>query len=324
MNILSLFDGIGGARIALDRLGIKFEKYFSSEINQPCIQTLNSNYDDIIHLGDIREIKKSDLPSIDLFIGGSPCQDLSNAQIGQGLKGESSGLFYEYVRLLNEVNPKYFVLENVKNKWGNIMSDIVGISHIEINSHYFSAQFRPRYYWTNIAIDVDSLPSQTNPLVLNDIIEDDVDEKYFLPDEKTEEILKSVQNIDRNSTPIKKLFTIPKHIHNDNERQRRVYSIEGKSPTLLARADTTKILINDRIRKITPLECERLQGLPDNYTQICSDTQRYKMIGNGFTIGVIEFILSFINKPPRKRTVSQNADYYLSGKKNQAKQIELL
>ena len=95
-----------------------------------------------------------------------------------------------------------------------------------------------------------------------------------------------------------KLFTVPKTIINDNDRQRRIFSLDGKSPTLLARADTTKILINNRIRKLTPLECERLQGLPDNYTSVISDTQRYKSIGNGFTVPVIEYFLKNTSKPP--------------------------
>ena len=140
MNILSLFDGIGGARLALEKNGVKINNYFSSEIDPFCNQVLNHHYDDIIHLGDIRNIKASDLPEIDLLIGGSPCQDLSIAQKGMGLEGKNSSLFYEFVRILNEVNPKYFLLENVRNNSGKLMSKLVGVDYVEINSRNFSAQ----------------------------------------------------------------------------------------------------------------------------------------------------------------------------------------
>ena len=127
MNILSLFDGISGARIALERLNIPITNYYASEIDKYAIKVSKENYPDIIHLGDIKDVKASDLPKIDLLIGGSPCQDLSNAQKGLGLKGEKSRLFYEYIRLYKELNPKYFLLENVKNKWGDLMSEIIGV-----------------------------------------------------------------------------------------------------------------------------------------------------------------------------------------------------
>ena len=104
-----------------------------------------------------------------------------------------------------------------------------------------------------------------------------------------DQLHKFIPNVKPSKDGLIKAFTLPKEIINDNERQRRIFSIEGKSPTLLARADTTKILINNRVRKLTPLECERLQGLPDNYTSVLSDTQRYKSVGNGFTVPVIEF-----------------------------------
>jgi len=116
MNILSLFDGISGVRIALEKLNIPITNYYASEIDKYAIKVSKENYPDIIHLGDIKDIKAPDLPQIDLLIGGSPCQDLSNAQKGLGLKGEKSRLFYEFVRLYKELNPKYFLLENVKNK----------------------------------------------------------------------------------------------------------------------------------------------------------------------------------------------------------------
>ena len=320
MNVLSLFDGIGGAKIALDSLNIDYKKYFSSEIDKYALKVLDDNYKDIIHLGNISDIKEESLPKIDLLIGGSPCQDLSNAQKGKGLKGKNSILFYEYVRILNQVKPKYFVLENVKNKWGNLMSKIVGVDFIEINSKYFSGQNRPRYYWTNLPIDLNQLPLKPKKTVIRDIIEDNPEEKYFLDDSVSKKIIKQIKYENDNNRAINKIITAEKNLIKDNERQRRIYNINGKSPTLLARSDTPKILINNRIRKLTPLECERLQGLPDYYTSSCSDTQRYKMIGNGFTTGVISFILSYLGKKPIKRNTTYDINSF---KDYNAKQLEI-
>lgn len=310
MNILSLFDGIGGARIALDKSKISFKKYFSSEIDPFAIKVLNDNYSDIIDVGDIRNIKQKNFPKIDLIIGGSPCQDLSNAIKGNGLKGGNSSLFYEFIRVLNDFNPTYFLLENVKNKWADLMSEIVGVDFIEINSQYFSGQFRPRYYWTNIPINLNKIPTKPNDITIKDVLEPKPDEKYFLKNTVSNNIIKSINKNKNYTGSIRKIVTATKDLINDNDRQRRIYDISGKSPTLLARSDTTKILIKNRIRKLTPLECERLQGLPDNYTSSCSDTQRYKMIGNGFTIDVISFILNHLNQKPKKRKTSTNLDNY--------------
>ena len=300
MNVLSLFDGISCARIALDKLDIPITNYYASEIDKYAIKVAKENYPHIIHLGDIRDIKSSDLPKIDLLIGGSPCQDLSNAQNGLGLKGEKSSLFYEYIRLYKELKPKYFLLENVKNKWGHLMSEIVGVDFVEINSSLFSAQSRPRYYWTNI--DFPNIPHKHHEEVLKNIINQEVDEKYYFKKEGLEDFI--YQNITFTKLPSKdgiiKLFDVPKSIINDHERQRRIYSLQSKSPTLLARADTTKILINNRIRKITPLESERLQKIPDNYTSICSDAQRYKMVGNAFNVDTIVHLLKGLNQEPLK------------------------
>jgi DNA-cytosine methyltransferase len=304
MNVLSLFDGISCARIALEKAGIEVSNYYASEIDKYAIQVAKKNFPSTIHLGDIRNISVSNLSKIDLLIGGSPCQDLSQAQKGLGLQGEKSSLFYEYIRLLKELKPTYFLLENVKNKWGNLMSEYVGVNFTEINSGLFSAQSRPRYYWTNI--DFDKFPTEITSLSIKDILEHNADEKYFF--DRTE-IHDFVSQTNQNNKPSKdgliKVFDLPKEVWNDHERQRRVFSIEGKSPTVLARADTTKILIDNKVRKLTPLECERLQGVPDNYTSICSDAQRYKMVGNGFTVNVIEHFLKGINKKPLEITTNR-------------------
>lgn len=322
MNVLSVFDGISCARIALEKLNIPIKNYFASEIDKFAIGVSKKNYPDIIHLGNIENINSSNLPKIDLLIGGSPCQDLSNAKKGLGLEGCKSRLFYEFVRLYKELKPRYFLLENVKNKWGNLMSEILETEFIEINSGFFSAQSRPRYYWTNI--DIPELPKCLHPNVIKDITETNPSEKYFFKNENLNRFVKEHMKTisEKNLTPTKdgliKLFDIPKHILNDNERQRRVYSVKGKSPTILARSDTTKILDGNYVRKLTPLECERLQTIPDNYTEYgiiegklkkISDTQRYKMIGNAFTVDVIAHILKGLEKQPLNSKKRSLFDY---------------
>jgi len=291
MNVLSLFDGLGCARLALNDLGIKVDNYFSSEIDPFCIKVLNSNFDDIIHLGDVRDIDLMKLPKIDLLIGGSPCQDLSNAFKGKGITGDRSNLFNYFVSIKDEINPDYFILENVKNKWIGHMNHEMGVEGQIINSHHFSSQSRPRCYWTNILFEQNE---DILPISIKDILEDNVeDERYFFSKD-VDDYMQSL-NIDQTKfndpKKINVLTLLPRTLIKDNERQRRVYSVGGKCPTLLARSDTPKIYLNRRVRKLTPLECERIQGIPDNYTKYVSNTQRYKMIGNGFSVPTISSLL---------------------------------
>jgi len=143
MNILSLFDGISCGRVALERAGIKVDKYYASEIELKPIEISKKNYPDIIQLGDITQLTKEMVGNIDLILGGSPCQSFSNAGNRAGFNGKS-GLFYEYVRLLKEIKPKYFLLENVKMKqeWQDVISEELGVKPIEINSNLVSGQYR--------------------------------------------------------------------------------------------------------------------------------------------------------------------------------------
>jgi DNA (cytosine-5)-methyltransferase 3A len=151
MNVLSLFDGLSCGQIALNRVGIKYDKYYSSEIDKHAIKVTQHNYPNTIQLGDVTKIKGSDLPKIDLLFGGSPCQSFSSAGTRTGFDGKS-GLFWEYVRVLDEVKPTYFLLENVvmKKEWEKIITDVLGVEPIKINSSLVSAQNRVRLYWTNI------------------------------------------------------------------------------------------------------------------------------------------------------------------------------
>lgn len=173
------------------------------------------------------------------------------------------------------------------------MSEIVGVDYVCINSSLFSAQSRPRHYWTNIKYP--KLPTEESHEVIKNIIDETVDDIFYFDKKGLNSFLKKTDGVKPNKDfGIKKLFTVPKEIINDNERQRRVYSINGKSPTILARADTTKIFYRGKIRKLTPIECERLQSLPDNYTDGVSNTQRYKALGNAFNCAVVKHILKNI------------------------------
>lgn len=298
LNVLSLFDGIGCSRLALKKSpNLKVNKYFYSEVDKNCIKLLKTKYPDDIYVGAVENIDIKKLPKIDLLIGGSPCQDLSNAHKGDGIGGVRSSLFYQFVKIKNKLKPKYFLLENVKNKWSKLMDKEIGVSGIELNSLYLSGQYRPRVYWSNI--EFNEINQDSKNKIIKDYLEKKPDNKYFF--NLNLKKINKTNNQKKLKSGINKIFIIPREQLKDNERQRRVYDINGKSPTLLARSDTPKIFINKRIRKLTPLECERLQGLPDNYTSDFSNTTRYKMIGNGFTVQVIKYILSFIGKKTTKK-----------------------
>jgi len=188
MNILSLFDGMSCGRLALDRLGIKVDKYYASEIDKYAIQVSSANYPDIIQIGDVCDVKGEDYPDIDLVLAGSPCQGFSFAGNQLAFDDPRSALFFEFVRILKEVKPKYFLLENVKMKkeFLDVISEQVGVEPILINSALVSAQNRLRYYWTNI-------PGVEQPedrgMVLKDILETEPDEKYDISEAKVDRVL---------------------------------------------------------------------------------------------------------------------------------------
>lgn len=179
--VLSLFDGMSCGQLALQRAGIEYKEYFASEIDKDAMFIAKKNFPNIKHIGDVTKVKGNDLPKIDLLIGGSPCQDLSKAKTdGQGLNGERSGLFWEFLRILKEVQPTYFLLENVvmQKEWADIITNELGVEPIEINSKLVSAQNRRRMYWTNI-------PNVEQPkdkgVTLGDIIYDDTYKVFTHP-----------------------------------------------------------------------------------------------------------------------------------------------
>ena len=393
MNVLSLFDGMSCGRLALDRAGFPVTNYFASEIDKYAIQVARANYPDTVHLGDVTKIgvrdgqlivppscEWSDSPDyhkIDLLIGGSPCQGFSFAGKQLNFDDERSKLFFEFVRLLRALKPRYFLLENVPMKqiYQDVINEQLGVKPVRINSNIVSAQNRDRLYWTNIPVK--SLP-ENKRIYLKDILQDvsEIGEEHY-------HSMKSVAYMERGNdkwsqagsrradgyeqTPdTEKSFTLTANMHKGvpynyfketrqmsfdfgepetneslvmaghadlkgHDYNRRVYHPDGKAPTLAAASGGNlepKILqvprgknqggikakdgkvptmsgsaweqnnaVTDglRWRKLTPVECERLQTVPDNYTAHVSNTQRYRMLGNGFTIDVICHLLKGIH-----------------------------
>jgi DNA (cytosine-5)-methyltransferase 3A len=368
-------------RIALDRLGIKVDNYYASEIDKYAIQVSQANYPDIIQVGDVTQLDTSTLPKIDLIMGGSPCQGFSVAGKGLAFDDPRSALFFEFVRCVKELKPKYFLLENVnmKKEWLAVITEYMGVEGIKINSALVSAQNRQRWYWTNIP-GIEQ-PEQRG-IVLKDILESDAEEPMysniyggFGENKPREHFNKSVtiransgggaipnvklkdfdKNLARMTTKEGKAYCLTASYqaavpHNSLARSQRLMIPCGKQKTISVDKDKKQLTIKEATkkgyttiedgdcfdmtfpksktrrgrsmkdksncltaanydymryehsdedkevywRKLTPVECERLQTVPDNYTNHVSNTQRYKMLGNGWTIEVICHILKKI------------------------------
>lgn len=372
INVVSFFDGMACGFVALKRDGIKVNKYYAFEIDKYTIKIAQKNHPEIIELGDVNNWKNfQDIETPDLIIAGSPCQGFSVAGKGLNFEDPRSKLFFVFVDALNfwkEKNPSIkFLLENVKMKkeWVEVINQYTGVEPVEINSALVSAQNRKRLYWTNIE---GVTQPEDRGLVLRDILEGGevdrlksycVDANYFKGENEKSYFGKGRRQLVFNS--IKRIGTASDI--NGHDILKRIYSPEGKSPTLdtqtggnrqpkvpvqfyLSEDQLEKIkhqkgaksikrkvgsfeytykegaikfpnplesksqtlvaagqstsrsttIIKDEYhyRKLTPLECERLQTLDDNYTSGVSNTQRYKMVGNGWTVEVIRHIFSFL------------------------------
>jgi DNA (cytosine-5)-methyltransferase 3A len=391
INVLSLFDGMSCGQQALQCAGIEVDNYFASEIDKYAIQVTMANYPNTKQLGSVVNVNGFDLPKIDLLIGGSPCQSFSFAGKRKGMSTKceteiltlehylelkadgyefegQSYLFWEFMRLLNECKPKYFLLENVEmgEKWEKILSKAIGVNGIHINSALVSAQNRKRIYWTNIGMQPGGLfgdlvsiiqKPKDRGILLKDVLENQVSDKYFLSEkmqtwlnkhslkrgsefkkldgEQKSSCLTATAQLKQNlSTDYIVHNTMPRssttgkggtgHLsrtdgksycldtgntnaveiisgtlrtHNDGKGFREV--ISGKGATIPARSredgsGQNIVSISGKIRRLTPLECERLQTVKDNYTNYVSDSQRYKMLGNGWTVDVIAHIFSYL------------------------------
>jgi DNA-cytosine methyltransferase len=344
IKVLSLFDGMSCGQIALDQLGVEVDTYYASEIDKWAMQITQKNYPNTIQVGDVCDLDPKDFQDVDLIMGGSPCQGFSFAGKQLAFDDPRSALFFQFVRLLEGIKPKYFLLENVKMKkeYLQVITDLLGVEPIFINSALVSAQSRQRYYWTNI-------PNIEQPedrgIVLKDILEDDFqadkDKSYCIDanyhKSGSPEYLQRTYKTKAKRQAVFK----PKQVGiatdiNGHDILKRVYSPEGKSPCLNAGGGGNrepKVIRGGAIRgrytdngikqmlelrkddksnsittvqkdsgiveglawrKLTPLECERLQTVPDFFTEGVSNTQRYKMLGNGWTVEVIKHILGYM------------------------------
>lgn len=312
MKILSLFDGMSCGQIALRYLRQKNYTYFASEVDKHAIKITQKNYPETNQIGDVRKVSYKDgvlysekgewdIGPVTYLFAGSPCQNLSvtvinNSKHNKGLEGDKSKLFYEFLRILEETKPKYFVYENVgtmKDKDRDVITELLGVPCLHINSSDFGAQDRSRYYWTNIEVDPvehqedftceDEKFKAKHKWVLKDIMlnAEDIADKYWYDDS----IIHEINLEDRVCAKL----DIKGH-----DILKRVYNPDFKSPTLTAVTGGNhqkKVFQKGRARKLHPIEYERLQGVRDNYTEGVSDTQRWSMLGNGWTVPVIEHIL---------------------------------
>ena len=288
INVLSLFDGISCGHIALDKAGIPINKYYASEIDKYAIKVTNKNYPETINLGDVTTVSgELFTEKIDLLIGGSPCQGFSQAGKMKNFDDPRSKLFWEYVRILQEVKPKYFLLENVvmKQEWQDIISEALGVKPIMIDSSLTSAATRKRLYWTNI-------PGVGQPedlgITFGDIRERDVQEGSIYYTDK------GLDWIRRHEKRTGKTLRI---IGDSDKMQMLEASMYKKysSQRFFGIEDTYGL------RYITVTECERCMNVPDGYTDCCSNTQRYKQLGNGWEVNTITHMFRILKNALEKR-----------------------
>lgn len=331
MNVLSLFDGMSCGQIVLNRTGINVNKYYASELDKYAIKVTQANYPNTIQLGDVCGVDPEKLDKIDLLIGGSPCQGFSFAGKQLAFDDPRSALFFEYVRILErckELNPDVkFLLENVKMKkeYLDIITKILGVEPVLINSALVSAQNRQRYYWTNIG-KIEQ--PKDKGILLADVLEFDVvdrdkshciDANYSKGGNLKSYFEKSRRQLVFKAGAIRGRYIV------DGKRQdhkgwtagktkQRLEVRKDEKTNTLTTVQKDNVVVRDKskcvrssgrgsydrhewdsisnchYRKLTPIECERLQTVPDNYTNHVSNTQRYKMLGNGWTVDVVAHI----------------------------------
>jgi len=295
MNVLSLFDGISCGQLALQRAGVEVENYFASEIDKHAISVTQHHFPNTVQLGSVVGLDTSKLPTIDLLIGGSPCQSFSRSGDNTGFDGKS-GLFWEYVRILNEVKPTYFLLENVvmKKEWENIITEAIGVEPVMIDSKLFSAQKRQRLYWTNIPLDKNIEDKNIHILdILTPTGEEKIINDHILVLDINEEGFKIKNGTKTGYLYAKEGDCVNLEFPKSQNRRGRVSN--GKTNTLNT-ACNYGVVVNGNLRELNITEYERLQTLPDGYTSLASLNQRKNMIGNGWTVDVIAHIFKNIKQ----------------------------
>lgn len=286
MNVISLFDGMSCGRVALERAGFEVDRYVASEIDKYAIAVSKDNYPDIEQIGDVQNTSRSDFPShVDLLLGGSPCQGFSYAGKQLNFDDPRSRLFFEYVRVLKETNPTYFLLENVnmKKEWADVITDHLGVEPININSSLVSAQHRRRVYWTNI-------PNVSQPedrgIKFNDILEPLTLVREGLNVSPVQ--LERITHLeDLREGGCKIAFR-----DRSQNCDKAVCVVARDHKGIPGREHHNAAMQDGVLRRLSPVEYERLQTLPDRYTKAVSETQRVKMIGNAWTVDVIAHIMS--------------------------------
>lgn len=313
LKVLSLFDGISAGQVALTRLGITIDKYYASEIDKYAIDVTQRNFPNTIQLGDVTKWREwdLDLSKIDLLLAGFPCQawSISGNQKGiEDIRGQLVLVLLEIFEEIKTQNPNVkFLFENVKMAGHHLeyINKLFGVRPILINSSLFSAQRRERNYWTNLPVDISKI--EDKHIYLKDILESgEVNrEKSFCIDANYYKGANLEQYLDKSRRQL--VFENTKRLasYGNGGQGQRIYSINGKSVTLSAlgggQGAKTGLYLVDLpdgdyvVRKLTPVECERLQCFDDNYTLGVSNSQRYKMIGNSWTVDVICFLLGGLN-----------------------------
>lgn len=296
LRYCSLFSGIGGFEIGVHRAFPDAECVGYSEIDPNALKILKTRFPEHSNLGPVQDIDGKVL-RFDLLVGGSPCQDLSGSNVKSrfgakkdtGLKGKKSGLFYEYVRILNESKPRYFILENVnsmKNQDKSTISQVLGVQPIMVNSCLFTPQNRKRLFWTNIPLTEDDrqfLESGGGKVKINDIL---------IPKKEALGLI-----IDTNKSKLYQSYLKKMEKYGSALRMALVDSDASLSPSLLA---GRTMWINDKrigaVRKMSPVEAERLHSFPDNWTNGISDTARFKALGNAVTCEVVHFFMDCLKR----------------------------
>jgi len=304
INVFSMFDGMSCGQLALKKAGISVGTYHASEIDKWAIQVTKKNFPYTLQMGDITKLEDwrleliKDEIGIDLVIGGSPCQGFSFAGNQLNFEDPRSKLFFDFVRVLKILKPKYFLLENVrmKKESQDIISEYLGVEPVAINSNLVSAQNRHRLYWTNIPFDM----PEDKETMLADILEDGVtdrekshclDANYFKGGN-----LKSYFEKHRRQLVFTSGAFRGRYNSEGKTEQKLELRYDGKTNSLTTvQKDNVAVDLKELTwRKLSVKECERLQTVPDGYTEGVSNTQRYKMLGNGWTVDVIAHILKGI------------------------------
>lgn len=277
MVVLSLFDGISCGRVALDRLGIHVDEYYASEIDKAAIKVATHNYPDTVELGDVCGVKGSDFAGrVDLLIGGSPCQGFSRAGQRKNFDDPRSALVMEYVRVLEEVKPRYFMLENVQmpSVWRDKISELLGVEPFYLESALVSAAPRKRFYWTNLPY---AGPLQDRGITFGDIRERGVpkDSGFYYSEKMLDWIARHSKKTGNEFKIIEDFDKLPVIVATMSKgcgMSNRFFGIEDVYG----------------LRFVTPLECERCMGLPDGYaSSVVCKTEAYHEVGNGWQVDTI-------------------------------------